>query len=62
MIVKLLAGLSGPAFDLKPGDQYDCPADEAGRLVSAGIAEFMHGAVIERTIKPARRERATKVK
>ncbi len=38
MLLKMIAGLSGPLFNLSPGDEYDFDADEAGRLKAAGFA------------------------
>lgn len=38
MLVRLLVGLSGPAYCLNPGDERDFPAAEGIRLVAAGYA------------------------
>ncbi|MEY9629871.1 hypothetical protein [Sinorhizobium fredii] len=38
MHLKMTAGLSGPLFNLSPGDEYDFDADEAKRLKDAGFA------------------------
>lgn len=40
--VKLLVGLSGPTFSLAPGDEYECDAGEAARLVAAEYAVAIH--------------------
>lgn len=51
MKVKLLVSLAG-AQTWVPGDEYECGAEEAARLLEAGFAEPLGGAV-ERTVKPA---------
>ncbi|TIX89196.1 hypothetical protein [Rhizobium sp. P44RR-XXIV] len=38
MLLKMLVGLSGPLFNLAPGDEYDFDDDEAIRLKDAGFA------------------------
>jgi hypothetical protein len=38
MLLKMLAGLSGPLFNLAPGDEYDFDDEEASRLKDAGFA------------------------
>jgi len=38
MLLKMTTGLSGPDFNLAPGDEYDFDADEAGRLKAEGFA------------------------
>lgn len=38
MLLKMLTGLSGPLFNLAPGDEYDFDDEEAGRLKDAGFA------------------------
>lgn len=38
MLLKMTAGLSGPLFNLGPGDEYEFDADEAERLKAAGFA------------------------
>jgi len=38
MKIKMTTGLSGPDYSLSPGDEWDFPADEAGRLIAAGFA------------------------
>lgn len=38
--VILKTGLAGPRFALAPGDEYECDAAEAHRLVDAGFAKF----------------------
>ncbi len=39
MLLKMTAGLSGPLFNLSPGDEFEFEADEAERLKAAGFAE-----------------------
>jgi len=39
MLLKMTAGLSGPEFNLAPGDEYEFDDDEADRLIAAGFAE-----------------------
>jgi hypothetical protein len=63
VIVRMLVGLSGPAFCLEPGDEYEFPQGEAVRLVSAGIAVPVSGEVIERAVaEPAPEKRTRKRK
>ena len=50
MRVKMLAGLSGPAINLVPGDEHDFPDDEAVRFIQAGFAVPV-GQKIERAVK-----------
>lgn len=38
MLIRMTAGLSGPAYSLGPGDKRDFPQDEAIRLIQAGYA------------------------
>lgn len=38
MLLKMTAGLSGPLFNLAPGDEYEFDDAEAERLVAAGFA------------------------
>lgn len=52
MRVRLLTGLSGSAYTLGPGDEWDFPQDEALRLVDAGFAV----PVVEQTIETADRK------
>lgn len=51
MKVRMKVGLSGPAGSWKPGDDYECDAEEAARLIEAGFAEAARG-TIERSVKP----------
>ena len=54
MLVKMLVGLSGPAYSLGPGDERDFPQAEATRLVGAGYAVPVAERNIERAVaKPA---------
>jgi hypothetical protein len=39
MRIQILQQLVGPAVNMMPGDIVDLPADEARRLIDAGIAE-----------------------
>ena len=39
MLLKMTAGLSGPDFNLAPGDMHEFDDDEAGRLIEAAFAE-----------------------
>jgi len=43
MLLKMTAGLSGPDFNLAPGDEYEFDDAEAARLVDAGFAEKAEG-------------------
>jgi hypothetical protein len=47
MLIRMTAGLSGPAYSLGPGDERDFPQDEAIRLVDAGYAVPVARASIE---------------
>lgn len=38
MLLKMIAGLSGPEFSLSPGDERDFDDAEAARLIDAGFA------------------------
>lgn len=38
MNIRMLIGLSGPEYNLAPGDEREFPADEAVRLIEAGFA------------------------
>jgi hypothetical protein len=39
MLLKMTAGLSGPEFNLAPGDEHEFDDAEAERLIAAGFAE-----------------------
>lgn len=43
MLLKMTAGLSGPDFNLAPGDEYEFEDAEAARLIEAGFAEKADG-------------------
>lgn len=60
MMVRMLAGLSGPAINLSPGDEYDCEQAEAIRWIEAGIAAPVVGEVVERAVKAPAPERRKK--
>jgi len=63
MLVRLLVGLSGPAYSLGPGDERDFPQDEAMRLIEAGYAVPVSDKQIETTAArraPERRSRGKK--
>ena len=50
MLVRMLVGLSGPAYCLVPGDERDFPQDEALRLISAGFAAPVADKHIEQAV------------
>lgn len=50
MLVKMLVGLSGPAYSLAPGDERDFPQEEALRLIAAEYATPVAGKTIERAV------------
>jgi hypothetical protein len=50
MLVRMLVGLSGPAYLLQPGDKKDFPRDEALRLVEARYAVPVADHKIERAV------------
>ncbi|WP_041527303.1 hypothetical protein [Paracoccus aminophilus] len=58
MRVKMLTGLSGPEYNLAPGDEHDFPKAEGLRLIAAGFAVAMDPAVETATKKPASEKRA----
>lgn len=39
MKVRMLQGLSGPTVNVRPGEEHECDAEEAKRLIAAGFAE-----------------------
>jgi hypothetical protein len=47
----MLVGLSGPAYCLAPGDEYDFPTAEAQNLIAAEIAVPVSEQKIERAVK-----------
>lgn len=47
----MLVGLSGPATNLSPGDEYDFPNDEALRFIEAGFAVPVVEIQRERAVK-----------
>jgi hypothetical protein len=49
--VKLLVGLSGPAYTLDPGDEWEFEAAEAQNLIAAGFAIPVAEKKIERAVK-----------
>lgn len=51
MLVRLLVGLSGPAYSLSGGDERDFPQDEALRLIAAGYAVPSSGKHAETAVK-----------
>lgn len=53
MKIKMLTGLSGPEYNLAPGDERDFEDAEAIRLVSAGFAVPAEAAPSETTSKKA---------
>jgi hypothetical protein len=64
MLIKMLVGLSGPAYSLSPGDTREFPDDEAIRLIEAGFAvPAVGGAPIEIAVRePAPERRGAKRK
>lgn len=52
MRVRLLAGLSGPAYSLGPGDTREFPREEAIRLIEAGYAAPADGKMTETATLP----------
>lgn len=49
MLIRMLVGLSGPAYTLSPGDERDFPQDEAVRLINASYAVPVSEREIETT-------------
>lgn len=60
MIVRMLVGLSGPAYTLSPGHERDFPRDEALRLINAGYAVPVVETKAELAIKPPAPEKRKK--
>jgi len=58
MILRMMVGLSGPAYCLNPGDEREFPTEEAIRLISAGYA-VAAGEKVETAVSvaPERRKR-----
>jgi hypothetical protein len=60
MTVRLLVSLSGANGSFNAGDEYECGADEAGRLIEAGYAEPVREVKAERAVKAPKVEKAAK--
>lgn len=52
MLVRMLTGLSGPAYSLARGDEREFPDAEAIRLIDAGYAVPVAGQPGEQAVKP----------
>lgn len=52
MKVILLTGLSGAAGAFSRGDEFECSANEAKRLIEAGYANPTREQPVERAVKP----------
>ena len=59
MKVRLLTGMAGGDRSWSPGDEFECDAPEAARLIEAGAAKAIAPA-IERAVTPAPRVRRGK--
>lgn len=57
MLVRMLVGLSGPAFTVEPGAEIEFPQDEAIRLIEAGYATPVNEQKIERAVMAPASER-----
>ncbi|MEY9198681.1 hypothetical protein ABIA16_003797 [Sinorhizobium fredii] len=55
MLLKMTAGLSGPLFNLSPGDEHEFDEAEAKRLIDAGFA--VEAAVERAVAQPAAEKR-----
>lgn len=63
MLIRMLVGLSGPAYSLVPGDERDFQQDEALRLIAAGYAAPVAEQKIERAVAappPEKRDKRTR--
>lgn len=61
MKVRLLVSMAGNDTTWNRGDEYECGADEARRLIEAGSAELIRADEPERAVaKPKRAEKAVK--
>ena len=60
MKVVLTVSLSGIHGAFNRGDEYECDAGEAARLIEAGFAEPIREAKIERAVKAPKVEKAVK--
>jgi hypothetical protein len=52
MQVRVLQSMAGAERSWAVGDLYECEADEAGRLIEAGIAEALQAAKVETATAP----------
>lgn len=57
MRVRMLTGLSGPAYSLTRGDEWDFPEKEGLRLVAAGYAVPVADQDVELAVTPPAPER-----
>lgn len=57
MKVKMLTGLSGPEYNLAPGDERDFPDAEGRRLIAAGFAVAVDTPIETATKKPVPEKR-----
>lgn len=55
MLLKMNTGLSGPLFNLAPGDEREFDDDEAERLIEAGFATEVAGSS---ALTPAAKKKA----
>lgn len=60
MLLKMTAGLSGPLFNLGPGDEHEFEAAEADRLIEAGFATPVTAEKTERSADETGAERRGK--
>jgi len=54
MLLKMIAGLSGPEFNLAPGDEHEFDDAEAGRLIDAGFAIHAEADEAPAAVAPAK--------
>jgi len=54
MLLKMIAGLSGPEFNLAPGDEHEFDDAEAGRLIDAGFAIQAEADEAQAAVAPAK--------
>jgi hypothetical protein len=57
MLLKMTAGLSGPDFNLAPGDEYEFEDAEAARLIEAGFATASDTQAPAATAAPASKKK-----
>jgi len=58
--VKLLTSLASARSVYSAGDEYECSADEAQRLIDKGFAETVRTKPVEKAVRRSKPEKAAK--